>query len=117
MTSIPVKRVFTRPPGVQAQQRRGLLALASSSYTPALEIDVQLARWFSPRSCNAKEELRDREEAVALPAVNERYDSVLPRDKGAPLRNSATWSTSRNLRRSMPGRPMVSSLPAKQSRT
>jgi hypothetical protein len=89
---------------------------SSSSYTPALEIDVQLARWFSLRS-NANEELRDREEAVALPAVNKRYDSALPRDKGAPLRNSATWSTSRNLRRSMPGRPMVSSLPAKQSRT
>ena len=93
------------------------MVASSSSYTPALQIDVQLARWFSLRSCNANEELRDGEEAVALPAVNKRYDSVLPRDKGAPLRNSATWSTSRNLRRSMPGRPMVSSLPAKQSRT
>jgi hypothetical protein len=52
---------------------------SSSSYTPALEIDVQLARWFSLRS-NANEELRDREEAVALPAANKRYDSALPRD-------------------------------------
>ena len=87
------------------------MVASSSGYPPALKIDVQLARWFSLRSCNANEELRDREEAVALPALNKRYDSVLPRDKGAPLRNSATWSTSRNLRRSMPGRPMVSSLP------
>ena len=56
------------------------MVASSSGYTPALEIDVQLARWFSLRSCNANEELRDREEAVALPAANKRYDSALPRD-------------------------------------
>jgi hypothetical protein len=98
---------------------RRLRNLISSAYRPCHERCGARGRATAhepgsgPTSCNANEEQRCHEEAVALDVVNTSYDSVFLRDKGALLRNSGTWRTSRNLRRSMPGRPVVSSLPAK----